>query len=134
MEDNADPLSSFFFSNVVDDWLENALDSGIKEKDFWEMTIDELARAISSFNRVEKLKLQERAAMDYKLAELIGVSNARLHSSSVRMPIIEEAYPTLFDAKEIEEQRRKTIEEQSAIRFKQFAAQYSKRRGELNNG
>lgn len=98
------------------------------------MTIDELARAISSFNRVEKLKLQERAAMDYKLAELIGVSNARLHSSSVKMPAIEEAYPTIFDAKEIEEQRRQTIEEQSAIRFKQFAAQYSKKRGELNDG
>lgn len=103
--------------------LEGALDNGITEKDFWDMTFAEIDRAIDSKKRMDKLQAQEKAYFDYTLADLIGRSMSRLYSASAKMPSIEEAYPTLFNANR--QQARK--DELSAIRFKQFAESYNKR-------
>ena len=74
-----------------------------------------------------KRKAQERASFDYILADLIGRSVARIHSSSNQLPEISEAYPTLFDSKEIEERKATKKAELSALRFKQFAASFNKK-------
>lgn len=102
-------------------WLENALDIGISEHDFWNMTIAEFDRAIESYARRKKTEAQEKASFDYILADLIGRSLARLHSSSAHLPEITEVYPSLFDNEEMQEQKQKKTAEISAIRFKQFA-------------
>ena len=91
------------------------------------MTIAELERAFNSYRRIEKQRAQEKATFDYILAGLIGNSIARLYSSSAKMPEINDAYPTLFDSKELAEQRNAKKAELSAIRFKQFADSYNKR-------
>lgn len=107
--------------------LDNALDIGINELTFWDMTPAEVIRAIESFNRVTKIKAQEKASYDYIQAQLIvkGVSICLGDKST--FPTIQEAYPTLFDdviqAQEEAVQRRK--DELSALRFKQFAQSYN---------
>lgn len=85
------------------------------------MTIAELERSIKSKRRVQKLEAQEKATYDYILADLIGKSVGRLHSSTITMPDISEAYPTLFDSKEIQEKKQEKKDELSALRFRQFA-------------
>lgn len=106
--------------------LDNALDLGISEFDFWNMTIGELNRATSSRIRVQKTRNQERALYDYILGDLIGRSMARLQSSSATYPKIYEVYPSLFDKEEYEDRQQERIMEQSALKFKQFAESFNK--------
>ena len=118
-------MSSFKFTDYVYQWLDNALDYGISEFDFWNMTIAELTRAIDSKKRIQRLEAQERASSDYILADLIGRSIARLYSSSAHMPQISEVYPSLFTSGEIEEKVQEKKNELSVLRFKQFAQSYN---------
>ena len=115
------------FSTHIFQWLKNALDAGISEADFWNMTLGEVIRAIESRNRLIRMDAKERAVFDYTLADLIGRSIARIHSSSNKMPEINEAYPTLFESAEIQEQRQARKDEMSVIRFRQFASSYNKK-------
>jgi hypothetical protein len=108
-------------------WLESALDYGITEATFWEMTLAELERAISSKKRIKKQQDQERAAFDYILADLIGRSVARIYSSSAKLPEITEVYTTLFDNQSFQEKKQEKLEELSALRFKQFAQAHNKK-------
>lgn len=118
--DESDKGSSTL-ENYIYNWLESALDFGIKESEFWEMTLGELRRSIESKRRVEKLKAQERASFDYILADLIGKSVGRLYSSANKIPELSEVYPSLFDTEEIQEAKAKKRAELSALRFKLFA-------------
>lgn len=122
------PTSPFLYSNHIYKWLENALDYGLSEKDFWEMTFAEISRAIESAKRREKRK----ASFDYVLADLIGRSISRIHSSSGRMPSLSEAYPSLFDQEAEEEEIQKKKDELSALRFRQFAQSYNKKLREVS--
>lgn len=112
-------------SDYIYDWLENALDFGISERDFWEMTLAELERAINSKRRVERLKAQERASFDYILADLIGRSIARTHSSANKMPEISEVYSSLFNSEEMKQKKEEQKAKLSALRFRQFANAYN---------
>lgn len=114
-------------SDYVYRWLDNALDFGISEHEFWDMTLGELERAFDSKRRIQLREAQERASFDYALAELIGRSVNRIYSSSATMPEIYEVYPTLFDSKEAQEQKQAKIAELSALRFKQFANFHNKK-------
>ena len=91
------------------------------------MTCGEVARAIESHNRRYKAESREKACYDYILADLIGRSIARIHSSSATMPELYECYPSLFDNKEIQEQKAEKQAELSAIRFRLFANSHNKR-------
>lgn len=115
------------FSDIVFRWLDVALDYGISEHDFWEMTIAELERAINSKKRVQKREAQERASFDYILADLVGRSISRIYNSTNNVPSISEVYPTLFDSKEYEEAKSVKQDELSALRFRQFAQSFNKR-------
>lgn len=114
------------FSEVVYKWLNYALDMGIIESDFWNMTLAEVDRAIASRQRQQKQQAQEKASFDYILADLIGRSIGRIYSSSTTIPDINNVYPSLFDSKEVEEQRAAKKAELSALRFKQFADSFNK--------
>lgn len=109
--------------------MENALDSGISEIDFWDMTPGEVGRAIESRNRIVRLKAKEKASYDYVQATLIikGISICLGDKSS--FPTLHDAYPGVFEdivkAKEEEVQQKKM--ELSALRFKQFAQSYNKK-------
>lgn len=96
------------------------------------MTLAELTRAIESKKRIQHLEAQERASLDYILADLIGRSIARIHSSSAHLPQISEAYPSLFSSGEIEEKVQEKKNELSVLRFKQFAQSYNNKFREAN--
>ena len=97
------------------------------------MTLAELTRLIDSKKRVQQQEAREKACYDYILADLIGRSIGRLYSSSGRMPELSEAYPSLFDNEELEEQKSARQAELSAIRFKQFAKFHNDRFKEAAN-
>lgn len=99
---------------------------GISEFDFWNMTLAELERAMKSKQRIKKQEAQQKASFDYILADLIGRSVGRVYSSSTHIPDISEAYPTLFNSKELEEQKAAKKAELSALRFRQFANNFNK--------
>lgn len=115
------------FRDYIFNWLETALDFGITEFEFWDMTLAELERAIESKRRVKKIEAQEKASFDYILADLIGRSVGRIYSSATKIPEISEVYPSLFDSKVIEEKKQEQKAELSALRFKQFANSYNKK-------
>lgn len=89
------------------------------------MTLAELGRALNSKKRMMKLNEQRQASYDYILADLIGRSVARVHSSANRYPPIYEVYPTLFDNEEVIQKQQEKKAELSALRFKQFAQSYN---------
>lgn len=112
---------------MVYKWLESALDMGLTEKEFWDMTMAELQRALASRKRVMMQEARQKANYDYILADLIGRSIGRIYSSSTKLPDISTVYPSLFDSQEIEETRAAKKAELSALRFKQFADSYNKK-------
>ena len=79
-------------------------------------------------------RLRSKAQFDYMLADLIGVSSARMMSNEVKFPTLEEAYPGLFERKP--EEVKALEEEQLGIqnstdRFLEFAMKHNaKRRNE----
>ena len=91
------------------------------------MTFAEIERALASKQRVLKAQRKERAIMDYKLADLIGYSTARVHNSKNKMPSIEEMYPDLFLTEEVREEIQKKKEELSVLRFIQFTQNHNKK-------
>ena len=120
-------------SSYVYQWLDTALDAGISERDFWDMTIAEVRRAVESYERVRKQKTKEQASFDYILAGLIGWSVGRFLNSNNKMPGIDQAYPNLFNDEEIEEHKQEQLDDLSVIRFKQFAASHNKKFSEVTN-
>lgn len=109
------------FEKYAYQWLNTALDCGITETAYWNMTIAEVMRAIESYNRRHRAAERQQAAFDYILADAIGKSMSRIYSSSARMPKLYELYPALFDSEEIQEQEQAKRDELSVLRFKQFA-------------
>ena len=134
MEDEGDsPQPPFFYSTHIYKMLNNALDYGISEKEFWEMTFAELDRLVASKKRMEKHFAKEKATYDYISAILIGRAFAACMDNKAKFPEIHEVYPSLFDVQEREIQKREQSNQLSALRFKQFAHSYNKKFKEVAN-
>lgn len=109
------------------DWLQPAINMGLSEYDFWNMTIAEIKR----FTDGATWRIKSKAQMDYQLANLIGISVARIVSNEQEFPAIETVYPHLFDEemaqarKEISEQEKITTD--STNRFLEFAMKHNAR-------
>ena len=107
--------------------LDNALDFGLKEFEFWEMTPAEIKRHIDSRNRMMKFEAKQRATFDYILANLINKGTAIVMGAKESFPTIEQAYPDLFS--DLQKEREEKIAQQkmslSALRFRQFAQSYN---------
>lgn len=106
--------------------LDNALDYGVSEQEFWDMTIGELDRLVSSRQRTEKYRLKEKATMDYTLALLIGRA-VRGGDEEHPFPELYEIYPDLFfdNAEKRRQEKEDRQAELSAIRFIQFAESFN---------
>lgn len=120
------PVSTFLRNDIYQ-CLDDSLDLGLSEHQFWEMTIAELGRWFKSRKRVIKQQAQEKATWDYILANLIGASVYSIFNKSSKMPDIEKVYPNLFDAQEIEAQKQQKQDELSAARFRQFAEAFNRK-------
>ena len=103
--------------------LDKALDYGITEEQFWDMTFAEIERAVNSKVRILKLQAQEKATYDYILAQLITKGVSKVLGDKSSYPSIEEAYPGVFDDKKAKAEEQKM--NLSALRFKQFAQSYN---------
>lgn len=90
------------------------------------MSLAELRRALDSKKRVIKLQAMERASYDYILADLVGRSVGRFFSSSNKFPEVAEAYPSLFNSEQMQEEKAKKQAELSIARFKQFADNHNR--------
>lgn len=116
------PHTPFLYTSLVYEWLDTSLDYGISEADFWNSTIAELNRLIASKDRVHKRQLQERASMDYTLAQMIGRAiGITIGGDKKPFPKAYEFYPTVFDREEMERQEREKRLESSVSVFKRFA-------------
>ena len=134
MEEYEDsPHTPFLYSNHIYKMLDNALDYGITEEEFWNMTFAELDRLVASKKRVEQFQLKEKATFDYILANMIGRAFSAGMDSKATFPDIHEVYPTLFNPKQREEEKQERSNQLSALRFKQFAQSYNKRFKEVAN-
>ena len=80
--------------------LQPAINLGLSEFDFWDMTIAEIQRWVEGAT----WRLKKQAIFDYQLADLIGISSARMLSNEVQFPAIEDVYPELFDKKQSEDE------------------------------
>lgn len=113
--------------------LDNALDCGISEWDFWNMTFAELDRLFESKARQHKLNAQQKASDNYILAMLIGRAFASSMSKDATFPELHEVYPSLFSEEIHEEIKQERLDQLSALRFKQFANFHNKRYEEVAN-
>lgn len=106
-----------------------ALDCGITECDFWNMTLGEIQRLVTSRNRVKSIQDKERAAFDYIQAQLIVKGVAAVVAGGDGMPELYEAYGVIFndDKQKKYEEKQKLKDELSALRFKQYANFHNKK-------
>lgn len=99
-----------------------AIEAGIDAKEFWYYTIPEINGTIEGY----KKRLATKAAMDYKLADLIGSSVARLMSKTAKFPKLAEAYPGLI-APEVPQTQNWQVAKERLLRYAD--AHNAKRRG-----
>lgn len=106
----------------------SALDYGLSELDFWDMTPGEVVRYVNSRIKVKRIEAQEKASYDYILANLIVKGVGITLGSKETMPQVQDVYPGIFDdvIKEQEEKRQQQKAQLSALRFRQFAQSYNK--------
>lgn len=116
------------FSDNIDKYLESALDFGLRESEFWDMTLLEFQNFLDSKTRCQKAQQQEKATYDYILADLIGRSMARIYNSSNKYPEIYEAYPTLFSKEEMERKEQERRTELSALRLQEFLKSFNEKK------
>ena len=108
-------------------WLQPAINLGLDEERFWEMTLIEVKR----YSDGATWRLKSQAQFDYILANLIGYSVSRVVSSEAEFPSIEKVYPHLFE-EEAAELKKKQTEEDAMItnsknRFLEFALKHNAR-------
>lgn len=103
------------------------MEAEIDARDYWDMTYKEIIETIKAYNRRKKADMQFQASIQYRLADLIGASVGRLLDDKIKLPPIEEAFPTLFDDI-IEKQTRKQQDWRiMKERMKDFASQHNKK-------
>jgi hypothetical protein len=102
---------------------------GLDEERFWEMTVAEIQRYVDG----AIWRMRSKAQFDYSLANLIGISVARIMSNDVTYPPIEDVYPDLFE-EEIKAKRQAAEEElkvQSSVNnFLAFAMKHNSKHKE----
>ena len=60
------------------------------------MTYGEIVATIEAYKANEKLRVREVAVFNHSLANLIGLSVARLMNDKAKYPTLREAYPLIF--------------------------------------
>lgn len=100
-----------------------AIEAGIDAREYWYYSIPEINATIAA----NRKKLEIKARMDHKLADLIGASVGRLLSNNAKFPSPAEAYPGLIVPERTVQQDWRLAKE----RLLRYAdAHNAKRRGE----
>jgi ferritin len=88
------------------------------------MTIAEVTR----YEEGAIWRLKQKAQFDYALANLIGISSARMMSNDVKFPAIEDVYSNLFEKpsqQELEVAKEDEAVTKSVNRFMEFAMRHN---------
>lgn len=116
-------------TELFEGMLPIALQCGISIFEYWDMTYGEITLTIKAFNDSTVNKLKEKAIMDYQLANMIGLSVARLMDKNAKYPKIEELYPSLF---EVENTQPKQIDWRIAKeRLMKYTDAHNRKRGSV---
>lgn len=111
-------------NDIAQKLLQPAINMGLSEFDFWNMTKAEIERYLEG----AIWRMRSKAQFDYCLADLIGISVARVMSNDVTYPPIEQIYPNLFD-QDIKVEKERLEEEvriqDSTNRFMEFALKHN---------
>ena len=70
-------------------------------------------------------RMKQKAQFDYSLAELIGVSVARIMDSGCQFPAIYDVYPHLFEEEQQEQEAIDTATTNSINNFMAFAMKHN---------
>lgn len=81
---------------LFEDILPFALQSGISISEYWYLTYGEIKATIEAHQANTKLRIREQASLHHSLANLIGISVARLMNDKAEYPSLKEAYPGIF--------------------------------------
>lgn len=81
------------FEEMTNDMLVQCLAIGLSRQEFYQSTLKEITQCVESYKQQQQSKMEEQAYFDWQLANLIGVSVARLLSKEAKFPKLEEAYP-----------------------------------------
>ena len=103
-------------------WRDDCLIAGIREAEFWDMTIGEASRACNAFNEQRK----DRAYFAYTNAMATGLFIGSMFSSK-SAPTINDIFPELFPKEEQSEAEREIRMERSAANFLKFANSFNQR-------
>lgn len=107
--------------------LQPAINLGLSEFNFWDMTISEVERFMEGAVWQMKLKAQ----FDYSLANLIGTGVCIAMGGNTTFPTLEEAYPSMFEDELKQQQEQQQLEEirirNSQNRFMEFALKHNSR-------
>jgi hypothetical protein len=101
--------------------LQPAINMGLTELEFWEMTKAEIERYLEG----ALWRMKAKAQFDYSLADLFGASVARLFDSSNEFPAIHQVYPYLFEEEAIEEEKQEAATTNSINNFLAFAMKHN---------
>ena len=107
---------------------DDCLTAGVKEMDFWNMTVGEAVRALEAFNERRK----DRAYFAYTEAMAVGLFVASMFSTK-KPPALEDIYPELFpkDEEGVSQAEEEARIAKSEANFIKFANAFNRR---FNNG
>lgn len=110
-------------SQYIQEFLQPSINLGLDESKFWDMTIAELER----WQEGALSRMKTQAQFDYMLANLIGISVARIYKNNLQYPTIEKVYPELFKEEKDNEPSEQEIAQNNINRFLNFAIEHNKR-------
>ena len=114
------------FESQMNELLVQCMSIGMREEDFYNSTIKQVTRYVEAHNKQQENQLQEKAFFDYQLANLIGLSVARLLSKDAKYPTFEKAYPFISNAqpKEVDEEWEMEVQHN---KIREWAEQMNKK-------
>ena len=126
---DSDNSENVDFEEHMKDLLDQCMSIGMTEEEFYSSTLTQVTRYVKAHNQKQMNKMQEQAYFDYQLANLIGMSVARLLSKDAKFPKFEDVYPFINNNQETNSvgEGGMTIEERQAelnrIRLMEWASQ-----------
>ncbi len=122
-DSSSEPLT---FESHMMDLLQQCMSIGMREEDFYNSTLAQVTRYVEAHNKQQANQLQEKAYFDYQLANLIGMSVARLLSKSAKYPEFSKAYPFINQdqSKEVDEEWEMEVQRN---KIREWAEQMNKK-------
>lgn len=115
------------FESHMMDLLEQCMSIGMREEDFYNSTLTQVTRYVEAHNKQQENQMQEKAYFDYQLANLIGMSVARLLSKNAKYPEFEKAYPFINQSSKSKETDEDWQMEVQRNRLREWAEQMNRK-------